>query len=435
MSNSSDKIKNDVDFLKHDSNVNHDYVMIKSGKKLLNLHKKQVYATKHAKIDNFFISPQNNYSSTPFGNYFYVDFQIPRIQYTYYSFVLRFTLKNLSTSATATILPLPFMIDKVSLMKNSNSIGNDVDGSDVFLFNVNKYYENNDENELFQNLNITDNNVKQKVAQQIAAGGVSYASIELPICLNKSNLPACLFKEDLVIRCYFKNEVILDAISNAELKLSDVGLVCRMGELNTSQLAHIYKQPKLLNHMFNKRIVQRYNINNLKGGVEQSVNLAGFRNVAGAMLVYLSLPQNDIKFTNHNVQCYHFLFKINDVYIVDSSGRNIDNNNKIDLAWNNYQMAHHFLRGNQMFHDLSNSNWAVSSPFNLGNVFYIPFCADGSNSWTEVYSGGYSFNATGDHVLKFTPIQDWATNLVLNVIYFVPALLTLEDGLLKEVYA
>ena len=255
MSNSSDKIKNDVDFLKHDSNVNHDYVMVKSGKTLLNLPKKQVYATKHAKIDNFFISPLNNYSSTPFGNYFFIDFQIPRIQYTFYSFVLRFTVTNNAPTASATLLPVSYMLDKVSLLKNSNAIGNDVDGNDIFLYNVNKYYNNNDKYELYQNIGMEFNSTKQLIATQLVANASTYASVELPISLNKSNIPACLLKDDIVIRCYFKNEVIMDAISNSELKLSNVGLVCRMGELNTSQLNHIYKQPKLINHMFNKRIV------------------------------------------------------------------------------------------------------------------------------------------------------------------------------------
>ena len=126
---------------------------------------------------------------------------------------------------------------------------------------------------------------------------------------------------------------------------------------------------------------------------------------------------------------------MNNVYIVDSSGRNIDNNNKIDIGWNNYQMAHHFGRGNQMFNDLSCANWTALSAINVGNVFFLPFCADGSDSWNGVYSGGYSFNTNGDHVLRFTANQDFSSNLILNVIYFVPALLSVEDGHLNESYA
>jgi hypothetical protein len=66
-------------------------------------------------------------------------------------------------------------------------------------------------------------------------------------------MPACLIKENLVLRVYFKNDVAYDG-NPSDLVLSDVGLVLRMEELNNNQLTHLYKQPKF-NHMFNKRIV------------------------------------------------------------------------------------------------------------------------------------------------------------------------------------
>ena len=40
------------------------------------------------------------------------------------------------------------------------------------------------------------------------AGGSKQFNVELPISLNRSNLPACLIKENLVLRVYFKNDIV-----------------------------------------------------------------------------------------------------------------------------------------------------------------------------------------------------------------------------------
>ncbi len=92
--NNSDKIKADVDFLKTDANVKHDYQLVKNGKSVFNLPKHQIYNTTHNPIQNFFINPKNNYSSKPFGanSNTYIDFELPQINYTFYQFVLKFKI-------------------------------------------------------------------------------------------------------------------------------------------------------------------------------------------------------------------------------------------------------------------------------------------------------------------------------------------------------
>ena len=51
--------------------------------------------------------------------------------------------------SVALTLPVQLMIDKVSVLKNSNPLGNDVDGWEVFLFNLHKLandYDNLEDN-------------------------------------------------------------------------------------------------------------------------------------------------------------------------------------------------------------------------------------------------------------------------------------------------
>jgi len=432
-SSTSDKIKRDVDFLKHEANIKHDFQLVKAGKKVLNLPKHQLYSTTHAPIHNYFINPKNGYSANPFNGSsgFYIDFDINSgLNATFYQFILRFTITNLSPGANATVTPAPLMIEKVSLLKNgSNSLGLDVDSFDIFLFNLIKYYKDLYKDDTFYNIGVRRAQDNCLVSYQYFPNTSTYNNIEIPICLNRSNLLASSIKEQLVLRVYFKPDVIYDAIQNSEIKLSNVSLVMRMQELNNSQLTNLVKQPKF-NHMFNKRVVLKYNINKLDAGTELSVPLAGFRNVCSALLLFITRPQNDIKLVNLGYSAHLVNYNIDNVYIVDATGRNIQNNNKQDANWNQYLMAHHFKRANEVFHKLT----FTSNNENNGHYTYIPFCADSDsfNDDSYTYSGGYSFSGTGDHVLKFTPKSSYNGNVILNMIAFVPAILEVNNGQLFE---
>ena len=203
-----------------------------------------------------------------------------------------------------------------------------------------------------------------------------------------------------------------------------------MEELSQSQLNYMYKQAKL-NYMFNKRIIQRYNINKLDANVEVSVPLAGFRNVVGALLLFITYPQNDIKLSSHGYQSHLVKYPLTDMYLVDPTGRNVQNNNKQDSTWNEYLMSNHFRLSNEFFNQLCYG----SNGQNVGQIYYMPFCSDGSDSFNGHYSGGYSFSGNGDHSVRFTPKLSVSSNVILNVVAFVPSILTIDKGSLYENYA
>ena len=75
----SDKIKQDIDFLRHDVNLKNDYQLVKSGRSVLNLKKEQLFKTLHGQVLNYFLNCKNNYCEYPFNgsSSFYVDFDIP----------------------------------------------------------------------------------------------------------------------------------------------------------------------------------------------------------------------------------------------------------------------------------------------------------------------------------------------------------------------
>ena len=128
-----------VDFLKHDLNPFVDHQMIKSNKSLYNLKKKDMYNHHHSSLHDFTLNPKNTFNDHPFGNAnWYVDFELPSLNYLYDSFVLRYKLNNDVNSNNISILPYPFHIDRVSLLKNSNVL-TETNDEEIFLFNLHYY--------------------------------------------------------------------------------------------------------------------------------------------------------------------------------------------------------------------------------------------------------------------------------------------------------
>jgi hypothetical protein len=135
----SENVKKNVPFLKHDVCSHHSYELIKSGKQILNLPKEQVYNQHHSSIHDFSISAKNTYSDYPFtGNSsWYVNFELPKLNYCYHQFVLRFKLNSNSTTDDFFVLPVPLMIDRLVLLKNSNVLS-EVNNEDILLYNLHK---------------------------------------------------------------------------------------------------------------------------------------------------------------------------------------------------------------------------------------------------------------------------------------------------------
>ena len=132
-----DKIKSETEFLRHDNQFKHEYQMVKCNKSLYNFKKSQLFDIHHSGIKNYFVNPKNNYSSNPFNgsSSFYIDFEVPKLDSLFHQFVLRFSLKNNHTTANATIMPSALIIEKISCLKNSNSLSLDTDSWDVLFFN------------------------------------------------------------------------------------------------------------------------------------------------------------------------------------------------------------------------------------------------------------------------------------------------------------
>ena len=54
-------------------------------------------------------------------------------------------------------------------------------------------------------------------------------------------------------------------------------------------------------------------------------------------------------------------------------------------------------------------------------------------SYNTGFNGGYNFSTSQDYKLKFKSLTSSNTSLVMNIMFFSPAMLSLENGNIEEI--
>ena len=86
------------------------------------------------------------------------------------------------------------------------------------------------------------------------------------------------------------------------------------------------------------------------------------------------------------------------------------------------------------FHQFAHILHKICPPYNDGNIFLIPFNYDGNLSYNTGFNGGYSFSSNVDYKLKFKSNSSSNNrSVVLNILFFSPAMLDLTNGELIEI--
>ena len=425
----SDNVKKNVPFLKHDTGYLHAYEKVPAGKTILNLPKEQIYNQHHSSIHDFTLNPKNNYNEYPFtGNSnWYVDFELPKLNYCYHQFVLRCKLSSNDPSNSFYILPLPLMIDRLVLLKNSNVLS-EVNNEDILLYNLHKIsnkYNTSFSDFDYSNLgfaNDSNNNQTFRTSFFNPNGGFNVFNMELPLCLTKSNFPSAAIKNDLTVRVYFKGNLVTSNVgSNSSIKMTDLKLMLRMKEHSLS----LYKEPKF-NYQFTKKILTKINMPSLENGLNYNLNVTGFNGVASFALIFIRELDNNINYQQFG-DYYKYKYSIDEVSFTDSTGKNILQSDIIlQKDYNLYLMS-------ENFHQFANVIHKITSGFNDGLLFLVPFCYDGDMSYNTGFSGGFSFNEDKNYKLKFKSLSAVNRSVVLNIMWFSPSLLNLEQGDLTEI--
>ena len=365
----------------YEINDPYQYTMIKKGKKCYNLNQCKLWKHSHQKIDDFQVLPKSNYQSSMFGgSQNYVEFEMPRLErHAYYKFVLNYTITNTSSTDAAWLLLSPLHIDHITMLVNSNAMGSDVTDQHILWHNLNEYQSIDGKS--YDNYNYsTYNNLKCKSIDWTNVLGYNgwgcsltgitlnalsnhTYKIELPLSLQKSEILSSSIKDNLVIRIYFKKSISEtkivgngNQVLDTQLLMSDLKLYLRCKELTNNQLSTLYKQPKI-NHKFTKWVHNKYVVNQLIAGQEQSVLLSGYNSICSGMFVYFSSP-NEMNPVVNNVNTtlplpYHYQFQMNKVYLTNSVGVNLCNSNQFDFTYNNYLLEQNFPEFSKVLNKLS----------------------------------------------------------------------------------
>jgi hypothetical protein len=71
--------------------------------------------------------------------------------------------------------------------------------------------------------------------------------------------------------------------------------------------------------------------------------------------------------------------------------------------------------------------------YNDGNIFLVPFNYDGNLSYNSGFNGGFKFDINTDYKLKFKSLGVSTRSVILNILWFSPTIMNLENGDLTEI--
>jgi hypothetical protein len=323
------------------------------------------------------------------------------------------------------------MIDRVVLLKNSNVLS-EVNNEDIMLYNVHKISNKYDTSH-----SDFDYDCQLGLQNEVNNSGTFFTTIkliknipmpavynmELPLCLTNSYFLSSAIKNDLTIRIYFKGDIVVMGFSS-EIKLDDVKLMLRMKETSYNLL----KEPKF-NFQFTKKILTKINIPKLDQLTNYNINITGFNGVASFAFIFIRELDNAIDRGLYG-KYQDYKFPIDDVSICDNTGRNILSSDIIlQRDYNRYLMSENF----HQFANVINKFCSTIGGYNNGNFFFVPFGYDGNASYNTGFNGGYNFSSSKDYKLKFQSLTSSGDrSVVLNIMFFSPSMLNLENGDLTE---
>lgn len=388
-----------------------EYYSFKNQGGYFNMPTYQYNNTSHVNIEWIDILPKNSYNNVPFVNGEKVDFELEnKNNFLYHTFFLSFDCKNEHDTQNLTTIQSPLWIEKISLLKNGNEISW-IDSTYIWLKNLEKY---NPTNSLYyeDTLNVDSANLNNSLV--IAPNTTKNFMIELFFSLRKWNILSVLPK-NLNLRVKFRKNITNGGTpTDSDIIISNLKLVCKYLEVQNNTVNHVLGFPKIDN-FYNKPLFYNRILNNLTSGTETYIDLDIKHNIS-----MLKIFLTDTNATNANLVNF---YNIKDFYINDSSGINILNGKKITD-----------IEHKQNLYDIYDPVNKYYFYRKKNNIYIVDFTANNDVSDSSSYVSCHSFK-NGIYRLYFVPTQTVATSVTVNVIAYVPSLITVKrDGDYVETY-
>ena len=365
----------------------------------------------HINIQNHDILPKNSYSNVPFVNGDKIDFELDnKNNLLYHKLYLSFDLKNENDVNALNLLNSNLLIEKISLLKNGNEISSN-ESYYLWIKNM-EHYQPNNVLHYSDQLNVSETDFNNNNA--IAVNTTKTFLIDLHCSLRKSNILVSL-PQNLTLRIKFRKNVILSGlVTDSDVIVSNLKIVAHYLEVPNYSVSNILSHPQL-NIFHNKPLYYNRILNNITNNSETYIEI-DIKHHISKLKIFLT----DSNASNAN---YLNFYGIKDLYINDSSGINIFNGKKINDN-------EHKLNLYETYYPVD-KYWFYRKKTGL---YVINFSAFGDVSDSQSYISSRNFKA-GIYRLYFVPTQTVATSVTVNVIAYIPSLITVKkDGEFVETY-
>jgi len=306
--NSYETIKNDKgsSFFNYNDSPDIVYKSIRNQGNYLCLPSYTYQNNTHYNMESIDVLPKNWYSSTLTLNGDKIDFDLPNLNMLYYKIYLSFTIKNEHDVNSLLTIPSPLFLEKVSLLKNGNTI---VETDDYYqYFKCLDRYSLNNNTQYFEDcygISPTDFNTVLTIGPNSSR---SYL-IDLHTSLRKTNILSSLIK-DIILRVKFRKTITNNAsVLDSDIIFSDVKLIFKMIETTDLTIKHIHTHPKI-DHLIQKPYHYTRLVNSLTSGVETYIEL-DLRHVINQMWIFITNmnPTNSQLLTFFELKDLHITIK------------------------------------------------------------------------------------------------------------------------------
>lgn len=353
--------------------------------------------------------PQNSYASNITVNGGVLNFKLENLNNCLLKdLIFSFKITNSDALNGLNLCSGPFIIDKchVKVQGQTKSTYNNI--CHYLKTVLNADVNTNDKNLLLDS-GILNTNLTDGIA--MSSSGVQLFYIELNTILSNLMIHTPCINGDLEIQIEIKK--LISETDETDVVFSNPVLYANCLKINSELERSILKQPQL-DYRVNDWMQKTYTISTgVTSGQSYEVLLNSFAYNCSGMIVYLTKVGDTLA---NILKTY----SISELQVKDSNNLSLTNNINYETDFMDYLNHKYFFKKSSLFHD-TNTNFHL-----------ISFGSDIQNTINNHEFYGSTF--LKDAKLVFKSSETEANPVYVNVIFFVPSILRIKDGVLNQMY-
>ena len=370
-------------------------------------HFSQHQAFSHSLIQYKF-SPQNTYASNITVNGGILNFKLDNIKNPLMKdFIFAFKVANSDASNTNTLCSGPFILEKVSI-KQQGQVKSSYSDAYQFLKTVMFADVNTNDKNLLTDSGIGNSNLTDVLILQTSSNVTLY--VELNTILSNLMMFQPTVSGDLELEITIKK--LISGTDETDLTFSEAYLYVNCVNISEDLQRNILKQPQLV-YRNTDWMQKSYSIPSITSGSVYEVLLSSFNYNCMGMIIWLIKVGDTLA---NIVKTY----AITELEVKNSNNLSLTNNVNYTTDALDFLMHKYYFKNSSFFHD-TNVNHQI-----------IIFGSDIQNSiLNHEYNGSVHLK---DAKLVFKAGATEANPMYVNIIFLVPSVIQIQNGMLNQLY-